>query len=226
MDTQINEKPILEEMSNFFDKRVDEYEEHMFNYVSGVHEYYIETAKYIPKEKDVKILDLGCGTGLELDEIFKINPNVHFTGIDLSKKMLEKLMEKYSDKKEQINLINASYFDVDYGETTYDRVVSVMTLHHFTHEEKLKLYKKIYKSLAQHGQYIETDYTAQNQEEENFYYSEIKRIKAETKITEGFYHYDTPCTIDNIINLMHKAGFIEVELKWKCEGTAIIVAEK
>lgn len=50
-----------------------------------------------------------------MDEILKVNPNIEFTGIDLSAKMLEKLMEKHSNRSEHIKLINASYFDADYG---------------------------------------------------------------------------------------------------------------
>ncbi|OPJ62859.1 class I SAM-dependent DNA methyltransferase [Clostridium oryzae] len=226
MDSIENKRIELEEMASFFDKRVDTYDEHMKNEVDGSDQYYIETAKYIPHCSNLKLLDLGCGTGLELKEIFKINPTVNVTGIDLSKKMLAKLKEKYEEKQEQISLINESYVDIEYGKEAYGAVVSVETLHHFAHQEKLKIYKKIYDSLIDGGVYVETDYVAKDQEYEDYFFNELKRIKEENKITEGFYHYDTPCTVENIIILMEKAGFKEAELKWREEGTAIIVAKK
>lgn len=226
MSIENNESFDLEEMGNFFDKRADGYEEHMMNEVDGADRYYKETAKYIPEGNEIKLLDLGCGTGLELEEIFKVNPTVSVTGIDLSTKMLEKLMQKYGSRKEQITLINGSYFDVDYNKEIYNAAVSVMTLHHFTHEEKLNIYKKIYDSLIGGGIYIEADYTVLDQEDENHFFAELERIKVENNITEGFYHYDTPCTVENIIMLLKKAGFSNAELKWRCNGTSIIVAQK
>ena len=55
------------------------------------------------------LLDIGCGTGLELASIYQKFPNVKITGIDLSKDMLEKLRVKYADK--DIDLIMADYFE-------------------------------------------------------------------------------------------------------------------
>lgn len=216
----------LEEMSNFFNSRVKDYEQHMLNNVDGANRFYVETAKLIPKVNELKLLDLGCGTGLELDEIFKINPTVRVTGIDLSKDMLEKIKEKHSDKLDQINLIVDNYFDYDLGLCEFDGALSVETLHHFTHEEKIGLYKKIYKSLKENGFYIETDYIAPNQEYEDYHFSENKRLRLELGITNGFYHYDTPCTVDNQMQMLYTAGFKSVEKVWQHECTIILFAKK
>ena len=40
------------------------------------------------------LLDLGCGTGLELDRVFARWPELAVTGVDLCAAMLEKLREK------------------------------------------------------------------------------------------------------------------------------------
>lgn len=56
-------------MSDFFTKRLHDYEEHM----SVWEESYQLFAEVLPLECQ-KILDLGCGTGLELDK----NCYVHF----------------------------------------------------------------------------------------------------------------------------------------------------
>ncbi len=214
----------LEEMGKFFTKRVDGYDKHMINNVEGCKEGYVKMAELLPQ--DVKeILDLGCGTGLELDEIFKIKPYIHVTGIDLTKAMLDKLKQKHSDKN--LSLINANYFDYNFGSCKFDAAISVQTMHHFSHEDKIKLYSKIFNALKDNGQYIECDYMIENQEEENFYYSENKRIRKENNIQDNeFYHYDTPCTIDNQIKMLYKAGFENVEMNFRIENTTIIVARK
>ncbi|MBU3217390.1 methyltransferase domain-containing protein (plasmid) [Clostridium estertheticum] len=216
----------LEEMSSFFNNRADWYEEHMMNNVDGADKYYIETAKLIPKINGLKVLDLGCGTGLELDEIFKKNPTVMVTGVDLAKDMMEKIKLKHSDKLNQLNLIVDSYFSYDMGESVFDVALSVETLHHFNHEEKTKLYKKIFKSLKPNGFYVETDYTAPNQDSEDFNFNENKRIRSELGITDGFYHYDTPCTVENQMQMLYNVGFKSVEKMWQHENTTILLAMK
>ncbi len=78
----------LEEMSDFFTKRLHDYEEHM----SIWEESYQIFAENLPLECQ-KILDLGCGTGLELDKIWQKNPDIEVTGVDLSANRLGNLIE-------------------------------------------------------------------------------------------------------------------------------------
>lgn len=214
----------VEKMSEFFTKRVDDYDKHMINNVEGCKEGYVKMAQLLPQDVN-EILDLGCGTGLELDEIFKAKPYVHVTGIDLTKAMLDKLKQKHSDKN--LSLINANYFDYDFGSCKFDAAISFQTMHHFSHEDKIKLYSKVFNALKANGQYIECDYMIENQEEENFYYSENERIRKENNIQDNeFYHYDTPCTIDNQIRMLYKAGFKNVNMNFRIGNTTIIVARK
>ncbi len=83
----------LEAMDDFFTARVDEYEDHMACWG----EAYERMAALIP-EGCRRLLDLGCGTGLELDKIFARFPDMCVTGIDLCASMLEVLKKKHADK--------------------------------------------------------------------------------------------------------------------------------
>lgn len=216
----------LEEMSSFFDRRVDNYEKHMLESVTDSNEFYTETARLVPKREDLNLLDLGCGTGLELDEILKLNPTINVTGIDLSSKMLERLKSKNIDKADQLTLINGSYFDVDFGMEKFDSALSVQTMHRFTHEQKVTLYKKIYYCLSSDGFYIETDYIANSQKDEDFFFAESRRLRLELGLNHGFYHFDTPCTVENQTKLLKSAGFNEVNLHRQYKNTAIFMAKK
>jgi tRNA (cmo5U34)-methyltransferase len=214
----------IEKMSDFFTARVDGYDEHMLNDVEGCKEGYVKMAELLPRNT-AELLDLGCGTGLELDEIFKINPNINVTGIDLTQAMLDKLKQKHPD--ENMSLINANYFDCDLGTCKYDAAISFQSMHHFSHKDKIKIYTKIYNALKSGGQYVECDYMLTEQEEEDFYYNENKRIRKEQGILDGeLYHYDTPCTIDNQIRLLCKAGFETVKESWRAGNTTIVIAQK
>ena len=211
---------MIEKMNEFFEARVEGYDEHMINNVEGCKEGYKVLSELIQKKAAV-LLDLGCGTGLELGEVFKRFSNIKVTAVDLTKAMLDKLKEKYPDK--DIEAINESYFAYDLGENKYDIVISFQTMHHFSKEDKLKLYKKIYESLKAGGQYIEGDYMVVNQEEEDFYYNENRRLRKEQGIKDGeFYHYDTPCTIDNELNMFREAGFKNSLVRWRGGNTTIV----
>lgn len=132
---------MLEKMNEFFSKRLDGYEEHQLNAIDGAREFYPFTASLLPVQNGAAVLDLGCGTGLELEYYFKFNPAAKITGIDLSEDMLAALKQKFSGKA--ITAIHGSYFDIPFEKDRYDAAVSVESLHHFTKEEKTSLYKKV-----------------------------------------------------------------------------------
>jgi len=211
----------MEKMNEFFAARVDGYDEHMLTDVEGCKEAYLKMAQLLPKSCK-KLLDLGCGTGLELDEIFKLFPEIYVTGIDLTQEMLDKLLQKHPEK--HLNLICGSYFDVHLGKSEHDCAVSFQTLHHFSHEAKIGLYRKLIDALKPGGRYIECDYMVQTQEEEDRYCAENARLRKEQGIPDGeFYHYDTPCTVQNQIEMLRTAGFVQVK-QVLCMGNTTILA--
>jgi tRNA (cmo5U34)-methyltransferase len=98
---------------------------------------------------------------------------------------------------------------------------------HFSHAKKVALYTKIYKALNSKGVYIECDYMVTEQSVEDELFAENARLRHEMNIPDGeFYHFDTPCTIDNQIVMLKKAGFLSVKMVWRMENTTIIVAKK
>ena len=214
----------LEKMSDFFTCRVENYDEHMLHEVEGCREGYEKMASFVPCDCK-ELLDLGCGTGLELEPIFRKLPDLSVTGIDLTAAMLKKLQEKYQGKS--LSLICGDYFSVDFGTDKFDCAVSFQTMHHFTQQKKTELYKRIYNALKKDGVYIECDYMVEAQREEDYWFSENDRIRKEQGIADDeFYHYDTPCTVDNQIKMLKKAGFHFVEKVFRMENTTMLVAGK
>jgi len=221
---------ILEEMGAFFNKRSTYYNEKHLEHVGGIETKHM-IASLLP-ENAKSIIDLGIGTGLELEAIFKRFPDIKITGFDIAENMLDVLKEAYPGKK--ITLYCKSYLNHDLGNELYDVALSVLTLHHYSHEIKTDLYRKIYRCIKKNGVYIERDYILTDldqekaQEEENFYFSEYERIKNEQKITDDKeYHYDTPCTLSNQIKMLSAAGFKNINhIKCAQENAAILIAEK
>ena len=214
----------LERMDDFFAARVEGYDEHMIANVEGCKEAYPLVAELVPQDAK-NLLDLGCGTGLELDYIFPLHPRLAVTGIDLTKKMLEKLKAKHPDKA--LTLICDDYFAADFGKERFDCAVSFETMHHFEKEKKTALYARVCEALGNGGIYIECDYMVDTQEEEDHWFAENERFRKEAQIPEAVYcHYDTPCTVENQLTMFRNAGFSSAEHIFRKGGTSIIIAKK
>ena len=122
----------------------------------------------------------------------------------------DSLRKKFPDR--ELNLIQGSYFEVPLG-SGYDAAVSVESLHHFTMEEKISLYSKLYHALNPDGYLILTDYFAPSREEETLYREELLRLKWEQGICDDdFYHYDTPLTVEHETQALLAGGFRQVEV--------------
>lgn len=201
---------MLEKMGDFFDSRLDGYEEHQLSCIDSAREFYPFTAACLPREPGTRLLDLGCGTGLELGYYFELVPTAHVTGIDLAPGMLRELKRKFPERA--LTLIQGSYFEVPFGERVFDAAVSVESLHHFTREEKKPLYEKVFKALKPGGFFILTDYFAPSDRDERRFSEELLRLKKEENVPDGeFYHYDTPLTLEHETEALIEAGFASVE---------------
>ncbi len=191
----------LEEMSDFFVKRLDGYEEHM----SVWEKSYRLLAESVPGGCR-NILDLGCGTGLELDQIWKRNPDVEVTGVDLCRDMLDKLLEKHPDKR--FTAVCQDYFQYDPGQEQWDAVISFESLHHFLPERKKELYQKIYCSVKGGGVFVLGDYIACCDEEEELLRDVYLSRRKQSEIPEDcFVHFDIPLTLEHETSLLQSAGF-------------------
>lgn len=216
----------LERMDDFFAARIDGYDAHMKRGIEGASGFYAYTASLLPSAEGSRVLDLGCGTGLELEEYYVLNPVADVTGIDLSEVMLNALKAKFPDK--DLTLIRASYFDVPLGNGLYDAAVSVESLHHFPAEMKASLYGKLHAALADKGVFVLTDYFAESEELEEEYFHNLAALKREQGLPDGvFYHYDTPLTVEHETDVLRRAGFRDVRImqQWG-ESTYTVLAKK
>ena len=216
---------MLEKMADFFENRLDGYDEHMMTNIEAADEFYPFTAKQLPTTENCHILDLGCGTGLELEEYYPLNPSAKITGVDLSQGMLSALKKKFADK--DITLICSSYFDVHFGMSLFDSAVSVESLHHFTKAEKVPLYAKLHRALKDGGYFVLTDYFSLTDEEEQMHRQNLSELKTEQGISDdAFYHYDTPLTVKHETEALLEAGFSSVEVLKNWGATYTIKAVK
>lgn len=214
-------------MDDFFDKRAARYDTHMQANVDDFENFYKKIAEPIREtDEKISILDIGCGTGIELEYIFKKTPAAKITCLDLSEKMLAELVIKYDDKKEQLETKVGSYLNSNLGYKQYDYIISVMTVHHLKYDKKLKLYKNIRRALKNGGQYIEGDYVVSQQKEKRLLKEYEKKSADLTGADEGNYHIDIPFSLKTQKKLFIKSGFKDFHLIYKKAEAAVYAMQK
>jgi tRNA (cmo5U34)-methyltransferase len=215
-----------EEMSSFFNLRAEGYDNHMEETVSEFDTFYNRVSEPMTETMEpLKIIDLGCGTGLELTGIFKRIPNAAVTGLDMSENMLSLLRDKHRNHMVQLKLIKGSYLTFEYPENFYDYAVSVMTMHHWTYDVKLNLYSNIRSALKAGGMYIEGDYMVELEKEQWLLAEYEKQMALVDTKNSNLYHIDIPFSIDTQKELLYKAGFRKVNVLWQSGEATILMAE-
>lgn len=216
----------IETMQDFFNAHAKDHEKIAMS-LKGADKFYAFTAELLPVEPKANVLDLGVGTGLELERYFEINPKAKLTCIDISVKMLEVLMRKFPKKK--IKTKQCSFFDFRYAIDKYDSVVAVQSLHYYTYAQKKRLFKRIFNSLKPNGTFIITDTYAKNEMVEQESLDKLLLVKKINGIPvdfEGYYHHDLPLTLEHEIDALEKCGFkVEVVKTWH-KYTSCIKATK
>jgi tRNA (cmo5U34)-methyltransferase len=214
-----------EDIRDFFEKRADGYDEHMAESVEDFKAFYAILADPIEKtEGEIAILDLGAGTGIELEYIFAKAPQARITAVDLSPRMLSRLLDKYNRYEQQIQTVEASYLTMELEPCAYDYAVSVMSLHHLLPEEKIHIYAKIREALKPAGSYIEGDYIA-SEEEEGRLIKEYRKLKEDFVLPEdGLFHIDIPSSEKTQMMTMREAGFKEIRVLFRTYRSNVIAA--
>lgn len=103
----------------------------------------------LPDLTDLRILDLGCGSGEHCKDYVKMGAK-HVTGVDISEKMLAKAKEINSDPK--ISYIRMPMEDLDKLEGEFDLAVSALAIHYI--EDYAGVVKNVARLLSPGGEFI------------------------------------------------------------------------
>lgn len=209
-----------ETMDKFFSARIDGYEDHMKESPTYEAEQAQLAEQFDVTSEPVTILDLGCGTGMEIEYILRRVPNARFVCIDLCKEMLDRLEQKYAEVMDQITIIHASYFDYDFGEEAFDYAVAAQTMHHWLSADKLQLYERVYRCLKPTGRFVVADYIVTPDEEYRLL-DNYMRLKEDGLLDENkLYHIDIPFSMHTERRVLREAGFRRVETVFEYRSIA------
>lgn len=90
-------------------------------------------------ERPIKVLDVGCGTGLVLDSLSKLPARHELHGMDFSETMLKKAHEKATSLDNPPTLVYGSAYEIPYPDASFDMVCSSRFIHQFSHDDKKRV---------------------------------------------------------------------------------------
>jgi tRNA (cmo5U34)-methyltransferase len=122
---------------------------------------------YLSQRIQPKVLDLGCGDGLFIEELLKSAPELEAVLVDGSKEMLEAARERLSSQS-KIQYIQADFqqlIDGDMFSRDFDFIFSSLAIHHLDFRDKVKLYGFIHDQLKPGGYLVIFDVVLSPSEE-------------------------------------------------------------
>ncbi|MBN2833944.1 MAG: class I SAM-dependent methyltransferase [Candidatus Delongbacteria bacterium] len=184
---------------NEFDQWAGSYDETISKSSKGYpFEGYYEVLGYVQNSIEVNvnlwILDLGIGTGLLTNELYRKGVNI--VGVDFSKKMIEEAIKKMPKGIFVCYDFNEN-LPTEITKKKFDYIVSSYAIHHVNDERKLELIKQLSNILSNNGKIIIADIAFENQKH-------LDLIKSETSAWDDDEYY---IVADNLLKNFEQSGF-------------------
>lgn len=115
---------------------------------------YPDVLAELEKEPFNDLLDCGCGTAPMLTLLCKKYPKKHYTGIDLTPKMIEVARSK---RMEGVELVVGDCENLPFPDNSYDVVICCQSFHHYPNVQDF--FNSVYRVLRPGGRLILRDMT-------------------------------------------------------------------
>ena len=182
------------------------------------------------KGDNPKVLDLGAGTGILSQFLLEKYPNAEIILIDLADEMLKEAKKRFDENK-NISFICDNYLTHEF-DTKFDIVMSSLSIHHLTGEEKKILIEKYVDLLNDGGNFVNADQVLNpNEDVENYFKTKFdehkgdisKQALEEAKIRKT---YDKPSSVDFQLECLKNAGCNYVGIPYKYYIFTVFWAKK
>ncbi len=215
----------IEELPGFFNSTADIWDQKFG--AEPDDPFYQAVALQIPlTDEPIDILDLGCGTGIQLEFVFARAPNAKVTAIDRAPNMLKQLRAKFADKTEQLRLQQGSVLELTFGHQVYDYAISTLTMHHFLPERKVAIYTKVREALRTTGTYVEGDQATTVEGEKEILYWYNRWIAKLPGGDRAEWNYDITLSPETQVYILRESGFSEVQLTWNHPSKGAVYVAK
>lgn len=126
-------------------------------------------------QPQMKVLDLGCGTGTLTLMLKRAHPEAHITGLDGDPQVLD--MARNKTRGLDIQWDEGLASSLPYPDSTFDRVVTSLVMHHLVTDDKRRAFTEIYRVLKPRGELHVLDFGAPHSPLTRFMTSYMRRLE-------------------------------------------------
>lgn len=123
----------------------------------------------------MKALDLGCGTGTLTLMLKRAYPDAQITGLDGDSEVLE--IARNKTRGVEIRWDEGLASSLPYPDSTFDRVVTSLVIHHLVTDDKRRAFKEIFRVLKPHGELHVLDFGAPHSLLTRFMVTYMRRLE-------------------------------------------------
>lgn len=98
------------------------------------------------------VLDFGVGTARLSIMAYKFNPKAAYKGIDIDSNILKIAKQKIENAKATIELIKYDGGILPFADSSIDRIITSLVIHHLTSEQKLEAFFEFKRILKHNGE--------------------------------------------------------------------------
>jgi tRNA (cmo5U34)-methyltransferase len=207
-----------------FDLAAEDYDRTRRRLVPGFDDFYRAAIDLIqfPRESSLKVLDLGAGTGLMAAFIAYSFPNARITMVDISNEMLERARARFELAGPRFRF-EVSDYGVDRIQEKYDVIVSALSIHHLSDEQKRSLFKRIHGALNDDGVFVNAEqFRCATPERHKFHHerwvTRVRELGVDDRDLAAALErmkFDRAATLEDQLEWVREAGFRDIDCAYK-----------
>jgi tRNA (cmo5U34)-methyltransferase len=207
-----------------FDLAAEDYDRTRRRLVPGFDDFYRAAIDLIqfPRESSLKVLDLGAGTGLMAAFIAYSFPNARITMVDISNEMLERARARFELAGPRFRF-EVSDYGVDRIQEKYDAIVSGLSIHHLSDEQKRSLFKRIYGALNDDGVFVNAEqFRCATPERHKFHHerwiTRVRELGVDDRDLAAALErmkFDRAATLEDQLKWLRESGFRDIDCAYK-----------
>lgn len=149
------------------------------------------------RHKRLRVLDVGCGTGLTIASLARLPERHTLVGVDFSRTMLQQAHEMTAELENPPMVVLASGLSLPLQEGVFDIVYATRFVHQFPHNDKKRVYAELLR-VARPGGLVIVEFYARPYHATRYYAMRSRRRKE-----DFFSHFPTTAEMVDIVGPRH-----------------------